>query len=59
MWRTMVGEVGGGRGRLDRQPDGGREGSEEEREAGGQGPPHSHFCASEQPQGQSPVTPRI
>lgn len=32
MWRTMVGEVGGGRGRLDRQPDrGGREGSEGER----------------------------
>lgn len=30
-----------------------------EREAGGQGPPHSHSCASEQPQGQSPVTPRI
>lgn len=58
MWRTMVGEVGGGRGRLDRQPDRG-EGSEQEREAGGQGPPHSHSCASEQPQGQSPVTPRI
>lgn len=58
MWRAMVGEVGGGRGRLDRQPDRG-EGSVQEREAGGQGPPHSHSCASQQPQGQSPVTSRI
>lgn len=38
---------------------GGREGSEGEREAGGQGPPRNHSCASEQPQGQSPVTLRI
>lgn len=32
MWRTMVGEVGGGRGRLDRQPDRGEGRGVRERE---------------------------
>lgn len=55
-WLERWGEEGGG---WTASQTGGEGRGVREREAGGQGPPHSHSCASEQPQGQSPVTPRI